>query len=135
MVGKIMRPEDLAASGTEHAHQVALFAWAALERCNYPQLQLMFAIPNQRAGVVAGAYFKAEGVRAGVPDIFLPVPICRGPGAILKAGLWIELKKPGGIVAKERIWWQNALNEAGYLAVVCYGWEEARDTILTYLRY
>lgn len=130
-----MKPEDIAKSGTEHAHQAALFAWAALERRNYPQLQLMFAIPNQRSGVVAGARFKAEGVRAGIPDIFLPATRVSRPGGILTAGLWIELKKPGGIVAKEQIWWQNALNEAGYLAVVCYGWEEAKETILTYLRY
>lgn len=125
-----MQPSDLAASGTEHAHQVALFAWAALEAKNYPELRLMFAIPNARhCSVITGARFKAEGVRSGVPDLFLPA--VRPP----RSGLMIELKRPGGIVAKEQIWWQNALNEAGYLAVVCYGWEEAKQVILTYLKY
>ena len=125
-----MTPDQVAKSGTEHSHQVALFAWAALQAKTYPELRLMFAIPNQRhTSVISGARFKAEGVKAGLPDIFLPAARGRAHG------LFLELKRPGGVVAKEQYQWNNSLNDAGYIAIICYGWEEARDAILTYLKY
>ena len=34
---------------------------------------------------------------------------------------------------KEQKEWIKYLNEAGYLAVVCYNFDEARDTIINYL--
>ena len=61
-------------TGSEHEEQVALFEWAEWNKRQYPELELMFAIPNggQRHVVVAKK-LKDEGVKAGVPDIFLPV--------------------------------------------------------------
>jgi len=38
--------EKIAKSGTEEAEQTALFAWAALAKNSYPELELLFAIPN-----------------------------------------------------------------------------------------
>lgn len=124
-----MTPEQLSKSGSEHGHQMALFAWATLARQEWPQLGLLFAIPNQRAGVVAGAFFKAEGTKAGVPDLMLPV--ARGSWH----GLFLELKKPGGIPTKEQMNWIDKLLKQNYFATVAYGWEEAKEVILTYLRY
>ena len=84
----MMTPEQIAKSGTEESHQTALFAWAALHANECPQLRLLLAIPNGglRNKVTAGK-LKAQGVKAGVPDIFLPV--ARGR----YHGLWIEMKE------------------------------------------
>jgi hypothetical protein len=62
---------------------------------------MLFAIPNggARHKAIAGK-LRAEGVRAGVPDICLPVP--RGE----YHGLFIELKRPkGGHVSEEQEAW------------------------------
>src|SRR5262245_32523350 len=92
MAKKLITPEEYAATGSEHAEQVALFMWAWDHRDEFPELQSMFAIPNgsERAKPVA-ARLKAEGVKAGVSDVFLPLPIVHNSG--MYAGLWIEMKK------------------------------------------
>lgn len=126
-----------AAADTEHAHQVALCQWAALEGRHDNRLRMLFAIPNggERNRVVA-ARLKAEGVRAGVPDLFLPVPNRFG-----YHGLFIEMKKPalrpkrggaGGVSVLQRQW-MDALENQGYACVVCYSWDEARNEIRKYL--
>lgn len=113
----------------EHYEQVALFQWAQLERNSKPELALMFAIPNGgQRNIIVASKLKAEGVKAGVPDICLPVS-CHGFHA-----LYIELKTTSGRMQQNQIEWQKALNEAGNLAVTCYGWTHARDTIVEYLK-
>lgn len=120
---------------SEHDDQRALFAWAAYAQREHPELALLFAVPNggHRSKATAGR-LKAEGVRAGVPDVCFPVP--RGN----YAALWIELKRmaqPGRPAGKETAMqkqWRLALNNAGNYAVVCKGWTAARDVIVQYLK-
>lgn len=115
---------------TEHDEQVSLFQWSQIAACKYPELTLMFAIPNGglRNAIVAKK-LKAEGVRQGVPDIFLPVPrsgFC---------GLFIEMKRvKGGRESQEQKDFREAVSALGYRSVVCKGWLEAKGTILEYLR-
>tara|TARA_R110000868_G_scaffold21307_1_gene88515 strand:- start:2768 stop:3313 length:546 start_codon:yes stop_codon:yes gene_type:complete len=114
---------------TEHEEQVALFAWARDNESRMPGLALMFAIPNggDRHAAVA-AKLKAEGVKAGVPDVFLPV------AAGGKHGLWIELKRrKGGRVSEVQAAWMTALSEQGYAVGLSYGADEAIATVLDYL--
>jgi len=139
----MITPEQLAAAGSEHAHQKALFCWAAsLDiRLAYPQLALMFAIPNGGArDKITASKLKAEGVKAGVPDIFLPVPMHRYTDSRLNAaGLFIELKRPKAIgitkgsTQENQDDWIDKLREQGYKVVVAYGWLEAKSAILEYL--
>lgn len=112
----------------ESAEQQALFRWAAFAEGKYPELALLFHIPNEGVRTKAnGARLKAEGLRAGVPDIMLPV--ARGA----YHGLFIELKagKNRPSDAQER--WLAALGGQGYMAVVCWGWESAKNMIINYL--
>lgn len=91
--------------------------------------QLLFAIPNGglRNQIVARK-MKAEGVRAGVPDLFLAVPA--GP----YSGLFLEMKKThGGKVSCAQIAIMSLLNAQGYRTIVCHGWSEAREAIKAYL--
>ena len=114
----------------EHLEQVALMQWANLPTSlkRWPELELLHAVPNggHRFISVAKA-MKAEGVKAGVPDLDLPVP--RGPFI----GLRIELKAKGGKESPPQRWWRERLTAHGHRALVCVGWEEARRAIETYL--
>lgn len=124
-----MIPKDKRLLPKEGAEQAALMSWAQMQSWRWPELQLLFHIPNGGARSKAEAgRFKAEGVKAGVPDLFLPVP--RGNNH----GLFIELKrrKGGRLSPEQRVWIQN-LQEQGYQAFVCYGWEEATEVIQSYL--
>ena len=58
---------------TESVEQQLLFRWARFYVSKYPELALLYHIPNggSRRKSEAGR-FKAEGVKAGVPDLFLP---------------------------------------------------------------
>lgn len=114
---------------TEHQEQVALFEWAAWMAKHIPELRLMHAIPNGgKRDIRTAAMLKAEGVKPGVPDIFLPVS--RGG----KHGLYIELKRRrGGVVSKAQEAWIRALMHQDYVCAVCHGADEAKDAILTYM--
>jgi hypothetical protein len=107
---------------TEHEHQCAFFRWM---RIQYPKV-LAYAIPNggQRNKIVA-AKLKKEGVTAGIPDIFV---------ADGKPGLFIEMKEPKkGSLSKTQKEVIPILEGAGYPVAVCYGWEEAKQAVETYL--
>lgn len=114
---------------TEEAEQIMLFNWASMRSYSIPELALMYHIPNggYRSKAEA-ARFKAAGVRAGVPDIFLPVAL----GG--KHGLYVELKRlKGGTVSPNQTEWITKLREQGYRAEVCCGWLEAKELIEAYL--
>lgn len=119
---------------TEEAHQIALFSWVERVRARYPLLKWLFAIPNggHRHKATAGK-LKAQGVKAGVLDLHLPVP--RGNFH----GLWIEMKKPAspgsraGITSREQREWIAFLREQGYRVEVAFGWEAAAEILKDYL--
>lgn len=114
---------------TEDTEQAHIFAWAAWASGKYPELDLMHHIPNGgKRSKSEAARFKAQGVKAGVPDIFLP---CARGGY---HGLYIELKrtKSGKLSAAQKEW-IDALREQDYKVIVCYGFDEAREVIINYL--
>lgn len=140
-----MTPEQLARSGSEDAHQTALFAWAATATREYPQLRWLHSVPNGGLrSARTGAKMKATGARKGVWDVHLPVPIYSqlpGMGGPFNAvryrtGLYIEMKKPGtGRLTTEQKEFRAHLEFYSYETAVCFTWEEARDEILAYLKY
>lgn len=91
----------------------------------YPELALMFHIPNEgKRSWMTGGRMKAEGLKSGVPDIFLPVP--RGEFH----GLFVEMKRTkGGTVSDCQKLWLHDLQKQGYCAAVCRGWYEAAECI------
>ena len=116
-------------SATEAEEQKALFRWAQYSRAKYPALDLMYHIANGGSrNPVEARHLKEQGVKAGVPDICLPVPSKH------YTALYIELKRTnGGRVSEAQKGWLAALNRVGCRAVVCRGWEEAREEIERYL--
>jgi len=114
---------------SEHNEQVALMQWVKLSIARYPMLENLHAIPNGGARHIAVAKkLKSEGVKKGVPDLCLPHP------ANDYHGLYIELKRQkASYPTKEQKEWLERLNNAGYKAVVCKGWVEAKEVIEVYL--
>lgn len=98
----------------------------------YPQAyKLIYHVPNggHRHKLVA-AKLKGQGVKAGVPDLVLPM--ARGG----YFGLYIEFKaKPpfDAEVSPSQDAYIQALNAQGYLAIVCRGSIDAIEAIRAYL--
>jgi hypothetical protein len=127
--GEVM-PGMRARTVSEHDEQVAVFQWADLKANQDERYSMMFAIPNggHRHHTVA-AKLQAEGVRSGVPDIFLAVP------SGTYHGLWIEMKRIGGKSTDNQQGWIVALRKQGYAAEICEGFEAAKRAIETYLEF
>lgn len=123
-------PARQPAAPTEHEEQVALFQWAAAEEGAHPELAMLLSIPNggHRHPVVA-AKMKAEGQKAGAPDILF---LCRR-GRF--GGMAIELKRAdkSNKPTPEQREWIERLRHYGYCAIVAYGAQEAIDAIKAYL--
>jgi hypothetical protein len=181
-----MTPDQLARSGSEHGEQRALFAWAIMaERYGFEvanddraygaerdalltergwgqpavELKWLHAIPNGglRDKVTAGK-LKAEGVKRGIPDVFLPLVQMKAPQhgrfgcprSVNFAGLYIEMKrretlKPGkrkaeviafaaGTSSAEQLDFATYSLKQGYANHVCYTWREAANVIEDYVR-
>lgn len=112
----------------EHNEQAALFQWAGYKARDMPELCFLFAIPNGALRHIAVARkLKAEGVKAGIPDIFLPA----SRGAY--HGLFIEMKTGKNKLTAPQEEWHGVLQRQGYRVEVCYGWEAAKDTLEDYL--
>ena len=114
---------------TEAEEQIKLFQWAAyMERGKYPQLRLLYAVPNGgRRDRIEAAHMKLQGVKAGVPDICLAYPSGK------YHALYIELKVGKNKPSDKQKTWLHNLQEAGYMAAVCYGYDDAVETIERYL--
>jgi hypothetical protein len=144
-----LTPQQLAKAGQEHHHQVAICQWVAVSGTKqYPDMVLLHAIPNGAKlkgvgtdeGRAEGGRMKAEGVRSGVPDMMLPVPVRHTAlGMIIYPGLYLELKKPGREREKDggrsdvQVEWQRRLLGQGYAVVTAYGWQAAAQALGDYL--
>lgn len=110
---------------TEHQEQCAVIAWCD----QHPVAKHIFAIPNgANKSPASAAKFKREGLRKGVPDLFLPVA-SRG-----FHGLFIEMKRvEGSRATMEQVEWATRLTVFGYDYQLCYGADEAIEAIGRYL--
>ena len=110
---------------TEHQEQVMLINWFRLQ---YPKY-IIFAIPNGGARhIVTAVKLKAEGVLAGVPDLFLMVP--KGEWH----GMFIEMKAKAGKVSDNQKEFMAAANAMNYKTIVCFGFYDAKTSIINYLQ-
>lgn len=114
---------------TESEEQQKLIQWCNRKKNEYPELGLIFAIPNGgRRHIKTASVLKLEGVKPGVPDMFLPVARSG------YHGLFIELKRvEGGALSKTQEDWKNKLRDEKYAAVVVKGCERAKAVLAVYL--
>ena len=112
----------------ESGHQEAIFSWCDYNRNRYPELELLYHVPNggKRDAATARA-LKRQGVKAGISDLVLPVARCG------YHGLYVELKAPGGKLEQSQADFLQAVEQQGYLALVCVGWQAAVQALSVYL--
>lgn len=111
---------------SEYSHTLTVAQYLDLKKI------LWFHVPNEgkRTGF-NGNNLKKIGLKPGVPDLFICVP--RGT----YHGLFIEMKTPKRrastiAVSDHQLCWINNLNNSGYLAIVCFGADEALTEIDKY---
>jgi hypothetical protein len=103
-----------------------------IELCLPAVAALIYHVPNggHRHKLVA-VKLKGQGVKAGVPDLVLPM--ARGG----YFGLYLEFKATApndAAVSASQQAWIRRLNDQGYLAIVCRGHFDAMEQIRAYLR-
>lgn len=160
-----MRPCQIAKT-SESSHQKAYFAWCAVAAqfgavaadCwaqghgipttgkPIPALRWVHAIPNggsrgdtKKSREIRGSQLKAEGVKPGVLDVFIPYRSNHWD----KNGLYIEFKKPilkpktskgkGGL-KPEQIEFRDWVISQNFATAVAYTWLEAVNFTKTYLQ-
>jgi len=113
---------------SEAQEQIAVMRWAELQSHVYPELNLLFHIPNgsYKSKAQAGL-FKAMGLKSGVPDLFLPTPR-KG-----YHGLFIEMKVKKGRTTQNQDEWIREFRYQGYKAEVAHGFDEAVEIIKGYI--
>ena len=114
---------------SEDTEQIAVINWAQWNMQRYPELELLHHVPNGGSRNKAEAVkLKQMGVKAGVPDLHLPVP---------KAGfcgLYIEMKYGSGRIQDTQKEFMRAAAARGNYCVVCYGAEAAVKVLEDYLK-
>lgn len=110
----------------ERDEQAAVFEWAEWKANQDPAYRLMYAVPN---GQYRPGQRPEPGLKAGVPDICLPVP--RGG----YHGLYLELKVGDNQPTAKQEWWLEALADWGYITAVAWGFDDAVAVIETYMEH
>ncbi len=112
---------------TEHQIQCLIIEWASYQK--HPAFDYLFAIPNGGTrNIITAVSLKKEGVKRGVPDLFLAYPSQH------YSGLFLELKKDFKAKAsKYQEQWIEKLNEVNYLAMIGHGFDESINIISDYL--
>ena len=102
----------------EHDEQRAFVKWF---HAQFPKV-LIFAVPNAAMrDYKLAAYLRAEGMFAGIPDIHIPE--------------WrtvIEFKRQkGSTISTEQFWCEAYYKRIGWTHFFGYGFEDARQKVLT----
>lgn len=104
----------------EDREQISLMTWVKAMAHIYPMLNFVYHTPNGGyRDVRVAAKLKAMGVKAGVWDIFAPIP----------TGLFIEMKTGKNKLTTHQAEFMNGLIDHGYKFAVCYSWLEAAKVI------
>lgn len=140
----IVEDDGKARCHPEQDQQIKLFQIVKENLGNYPAAQFLIHIPNgDLRNKVVAMKLKEAGVRSGVSDLFLPVPVGSKVFSSLVphemdvyykyCGLWIELKIKPNKPSQEQKAWLLEMSRLGYKAAVCYSADEAWQTIKDYL--
>ena len=102
----------------EHEEQKNFVKWF---RQQYRGVRI-FAVPNAAMrDYKLAAYLVAEGLTAGVPDL-----------NVVEWKLCIEMKRvKGSTISDEQLSWKTYLEQIGWTHFFAYGFEDARQKILT----
>lgn len=110
----------------ESNEQKTFIEWCRWNKYPYDRI---YAVENERkANPQQGARRKAMGIKAGVPDLFLPIAR-QGYHA-----LYIEMKSSKGRLTELQRKFIEEVTAEGYKAVCCYSADEAIKAITEYCK-
>lgn len=113
---------------SEDTEQITVVTWARWQEETYPELKMLFHVPNGGSrNKIEAAKFKQMGVRAGVPDLVLPVP--KG----IYTGLFIEMKCEKGRLQDSQKEYLRRAMVYGHCCYVCYSADDAMAVLKEYL--
>jgi hypothetical protein len=117
---RVRKDRSVSAVPLEHAEQVGFINWF---RDRFPAV-LIFAIPNgDHRAISTAKRLKAEGVTAGIPDMYVPA-----------WNLWIEMKRSeGGRLAGEQRGVIDYLQSVGHYVIIGKGAKDASRQVLMHL--
>lgn len=133
---------------TEHQIQSGIVEWANTIRYGGAfGMQLgnfLIAIPNGgKRKITEAIRFKKEGVKKGVSDLFLAIPIVISlvdmktfssvEGFSKVSGLWLEVKTKNGKVTEEQSQWGDNMMLMGYRFEIVRSIDEGIQAIKDYL--
>jgi hypothetical protein len=111
---------------SEHSIQATFVAWCRAH--SDPRLGLIIAIPNGARRTWWERKTNLElGLLAGVSDLFLPVA---NNGS---HGLWLEMKRPGGVLTEAQHNWFTRMRRQGYRCECCRSLDEGITAVTEYL--
>ena len=116
-------------TATEHDEQVTLFDLLKKNKKKHPEFADIHSIPNgARVGWTTAKKLKKEGLKKGIPDIFVPY------SRMDYHGLYIEMKrsKPKGQIKPHQMERMESLASYGHLVYTCWGDESAWEIIKAY---
>lgn len=112
----------------EDTEQERVINWATFYAKDFPELDLLYHVPNGGSrNQLEAANLKRQGVKAGVPDLVLPVPRQQFHG------LYVEMKWGKNTTTDKQDWWLEQLQQQGYKTAVCWSADEAMDVIAEYM--
>jgi hypothetical protein len=106
---------------TEHQEQSLFVEWFEF---TYPNVRL-FAIPNGvRTSIRQAIKAKKEGMRSGVPDIYIP-----------SHKLWIEMKRSKGSVTSpaQKDWHHYLVDHCGDTVFIAKGFDDAMRQVVPFM--
>ena len=93
---------------SEATEQETVIQWCGWQQASHPELKLIYHIPNGGSrNTLEAENLKRQGVKAGVPDLCLPV--ARNGFH----GLYIEMKYGRNKTTDSQDEWREALKEQG----------------------
>lgn len=97
---------------------------------NYPDLanDLHHFANERKCSMIQGKILKRMGVKKGVADFFLALPLDG------YSGFWLELKVGKNRLSPDQQEFMKRKTQRGYLCAVCWGFEDAKELFITYLR-
>ena len=115
------------AVASEHEEQVALCVWLKAKGVPF------FAVPNAgKRSYRTASYFRAEGMKRGSPDLILGRFGVHPDWGLEndKRPVAIEMKAEKGILSPEQRDFHSVLRKEGWIVLVCYGYDDAREQLL-----
>jgi len=118
----IAKPKPL----SERQEQTIVIGWIAAQ---FPWLinHTIYIMNEKRCSVHVGAMLNKQGRLPGASDLFIAYPTKD------YTGLFIEMKSLKGKPTPAQLCFIDRMNRVGYYACVCYGAEQAIETIKNYL--